>query len=264
MDLLEALVLGVIQGITEWLPVSSSGHLVIGQEFLGLPAEENLLFDLAVHLGTLASVCVYFRKELGRIVMALVSRREGMTGEQLALRRLGLLILIATVPVALVGIALTDVIDAAFSLSLVGLALIVNSAVLFLAERLRSSSTRKDIGTFDAAVVGLFQAAAIIPGISRSGSSISGGIFRGLERETAATFAFLISVPALLGAFLYGSVTLERFDADAATMTIGAVSAFLTGIVSIEYLLRAVRARKLWAFSAYCAVLGAIVIAASL
>jgi len=264
MDLFEALVLGIIQGITEWLPVSSSGHLVIGQEFLGLPAEENLLFDLAVHMGTLASVCVYFRKELWRIVRALLSYGGERTKDQAALRRLGMLLLLATVPIALVGVVFTDYIDSAFSLAMVGAALMVNAVILFLAERLKGMSSRKDIGTIDAIAVGLFQAVAIIPGISRSGSTISGGIFRGLERETAATFAFLISVPALLGAFLYGSITLERFDADFATMGIGAVSAFVTGIVSIEYLLRAVRAKKLWAFSAYCAVLGAVVLVASL
>ena len=258
MELIEALILGVVQGVTEWLPVSSSGHLVIGQEILGLPAEENLLFDLMVHLGTVLAVCLYFRKELFRIVHALIPRSEcGPERDQL--RLLGAMIAVGTIPIAVVGLLLSGEIEEIFTLEMVGVALMVNAAVLFVAERM-ASDRKRSVRLFDAVVIGLFQAVAIIPGISRSGFTISGGLMRGVEREAAATFAFLLSVPALLGAFAYGIVALDRYDAELTAMLVGLVSAFVVGLASIDVLLRIIRARGLWAFSIYCAVVGAAVI----
>lgn len=264
MDVLEALILGVIQGLTEWLPISSSGHLVIAQEWLGLPAEENLVFDLVVHLGTLVAVCAYFRKELGRILMALFARREVRDEQIQALRTLGFLLLVGTVPAAVVGVLLTGVIEDVFDLTLVGAALMFNAALLLVAERFGSAGTSKKATLLDAVVIGVFQAASIIPGLSRSGATISGGMLRGLERETAAVFAFLLSVPTLLGAFAYGLSTLERYEFTFANAVVGFAAAFLVGLASIEFLLKAVRGKKLWVFSVYCACLGAAVLALTL
>jgi undecaprenyl-diphosphatase len=262
MDFLEAIALGIIQGITEWLPVSSSGHLVFAQELLDLPAGENLLFDLMVHLGTMLAVCVYFRRELWRIVAALFSG-SGRSEQERQLRWLGIMIMVGTVPIAALGLVVSDGIEDIFDLRLVGMALMVNAAVLVLAERL-PSGRKREIRLVDAIAIGVFQAVAIIPGISRSGFSISGGMFRGLQREMAATFAFLLSVPALLGAFAYGAATLERYDADLVTLVAGAAVAFAVGLVSIDYLLKAVRDGKLWVFSVYCVVVGLIAIATTL
>ncbi len=259
MDVLQALLLGIVQGITEWLPVSSSGHLVIAQEFLGLDAGENLVFDLAVHVGTLLAVCVFFRKELGRIVLAF-ARPGRCDGDVVALRRLGLIILLGTIPVAVVGFLLSEDTEDIFTLPLVGAALLVNAAVLFLAERAGSRARREVPRAKDAVVMGLLQAAAIVPGISRSGSTISGGMFSGLQKEAAATFAFLLSVPALAGAFAYGFATLDRYEVDAVSLVLGAAAAFATGLVSIGYLLKAVRGGRLWMFSAYCAAMGTLVL----
>lgn len=254
MEILEALVLGIIQGLTEWLPVSSSGHLVFAQELFGLPAGENLLFDLMVHLGTVLAVCVYFRKELWSILAAVVSR-GGRSEQERQLRRLGGMIVVGTVPIAVLGLVISDGVEDLFDLRLVGIALLVNAAVLVFAERL-SSGKKKDVRLVDAVVIGMFQAVAIIPGISRSGFSISGGMVRGLQREMAATFAFLLSVPALLGAFAYGVTTLEPYEADAIMLLVGAVTAFAVGLVSIDYLLKAIRAGKFWIFGAYCVAVG--------
>jgi undecaprenyl-diphosphatase len=262
MDFLEAIALGIIQGITEWLPVSSSGHLVFAQELLDLPAGENLLFDLMVHLGTMLAVCVYFRRELWRIVAALFSG-SGRSEQERQLRWLGIMIMVGTVPIAALGLVVSDGIEDIFDLRLVGMALMVNAAVLVLAERL-PSGRKREIRLVDAIAIGVFQAVAIIPGISRSGFSISGGMFRGLQREMAATFAFLLSVPALLGAFAYGAATLERYDADLVTLVAGAAVAFAVGLVSIDYLLKAVRDGKLWVFSVYCVVVGLIAVATTL
>jgi undecaprenyl-diphosphatase len=264
MDPFQALVLGVIQGISEWLPISSSGHLAIAEELLGLPAKENLLFDLFVHLGTLFAVCTYFRKEIVRIVVATFTPKERRGSQEEALRMLGLLILVATVPIAVLGVLVSGYIQDAFNLTLIGMMLVVNAGVLFFAERRGRTATRKNARFADAIVIGLFQAVAILPGISRSGSTISGGMFRGIQREMAATFAFLLSVPAILGAFLYGLVTLHSYDANLGNLVIGLVSAFLMGLASIEYLLKAIRSGRLWLFSIYCAVLGVIVVLASL
>ena len=263
MDALTAVVLGIIQGVTEWLPVSSSGHLAIAQELLGLDASENLLFDLALHMGTLLAVCVYFRKELGRIVLSFL-RPGDKSGDTKALRALGMLILLGTIPVAVIGLALSDSAEDIFTLPLIGAALVVNAVVLLLAERASRKAARKSVSLRDALVAGLMQAASIVPGISRSGSTLSGGMFSGLEREAAATFAFLLSVPALLGAFAYGLATLDRYDLDLVSTALGAAVAFAVGFVSIGYLLKAVRAGKLWVFSAYCAALGMTVLALTL
>jgi undecaprenyl-diphosphatase len=262
MDFLEAIALGIIQGFTEWLPVSSSGHLVFAQELFDLPAGENLLFDLMVHLGTMLAVCVYFRRELWRIVAALFSGSDRSEQDR-QLRWLGMMIIVGTVPIALLGLVVSDRIEDIFDLRVVGMALLVNAAVLFLAER-ASSGRKRDVRLVDAVIIGVFQAVAILPGISRSGFSISGGLYRGLQREMAATFAFLLSVPALLGAFAYGAVTLERYDADLMTLVAGSVVAFAVGMVSIDYLLKAVRGGKLWVFSVYCVIVGLIAIAITL
>ncbi|MDH3366006.1 MAG: undecaprenyl-diphosphate phosphatase [Thermoplasmata archaeon] len=256
MDFLEALLLGVVQGLTEWLPVSSSGHLVIAQELLGMDAGEHLLFDLMVHLGTVLAVCVYFRKELFSILLAALTKRDcGPRRDEL--RRLGLMILIGTIPIAVVGLILTQEVERVFTVRMVGAALIVNAFVLVVAER-RASNARSNAGLVDAIVIGVLQAVAIIPGISRSGLTISGGLLRGIEREAAATFAFLLSVPALLGAFALGVVSLDSHDTEVAMMIVGLASAFVVGVVAIEFLLKAVKAGKLWIFGAYCLILGVI------
>jgi len=165
MDILEALILGAIQGVTEWLPVSSSGHLVIAQEMLGLPAGENLLFDLVVHLGTLFAVCAYFRRELGRIARAMVTPGERRDEHVWALRTLGLLLLLATVPVGVVGILLADAVDEVFDTTLVGAALVVNGLLLVMFERYGSRGARRNATLVDALFIGACQAVSILPGI---------------------------------------------------------------------------------------------------
>jgi undecaprenyl-diphosphatase len=261
MEPIEALVLGVIQGLAEWLPISSSGHLVIAQELLGQTAGENLVFDLIVHLGTIVAVCVFFRKELRRIILSMLMAKARRGETEDALRKLGLLLLLGTVPAGVIGLLLAEGIEDVFDLRLVGVALIVNAVLLLVSERFGRRGARKRASVVDAVVIGMFQAAAIVPGISRSGSAIGGGMLRGLERETAAVFAFLLSVPTLLGAFAYGMLTLDRFELALGESLIGFFSAFLTGVLSISYLLKAVRQGRLWVFAAYCLALGGIVLA---
>ena len=264
MEALEAFLLGVVQGLTEWLPVSSSGHLVVAQDLLELRAEEQLVFDLVVHLGTILAVVVFFRRELGRIVASFFTPAEKLDSQRRELRKLGLLLLLATIPVVVVGLLIGDRMEDIFDIDYVGFAFVVNACILFVASKFWSAGNKRSAGTSDSIVIGLFQAMSVVPGISRSGSTISGGLARGLERETAAVFAFLLSVPTLLGAFAYGIVTLESYDMDLVSAIIGFTTAFLVGLVSIKYLLKAVKAGKLWWFGAYCLVLGLTIIALTL
>lgn len=259
MDAVQALILGIIQGVTEWLPISSSGHLVIAQNLLGLKADQNLFFDLVVHLGTIVAVIVYFRVELWRVVSSFFVRTP--SEERRGLRRLGLLLLAGTVPIALAGVLFKDQIESVFDIRLVGVALIANAGVLWVAHTYGSKGSKKTPGVADAIIVGVFQVVSIIPGISRSGSTLSGGMMRGLEREAAAVFAFLLSVPALLGASAYGLVTLDSFDATGSSLVLGFSAALVVGLASIEYLLRIVRSGRLWIFAVYCAVAGVLVVA---
>lgn len=260
MEPLQALILGIVQGLTEWLPVSSSGHLVIMQDLLGLDPSENLVFDLVLHMGTLLAVVVYFRMELWRIVRAILVWKP-KEGEDISrLRMLAAFLIIGTIPAGLAGVLFKEEIENAFTIQLVGVALLVNAAILFTAWRIGSRGARKDANLLDAVVIGLFQVVSIVPGISRSGSTISAGMLRGLEKEAAAVFAFLLSVPVLVGAFAYGAVVLPRYDATLLTAAIGFATAFGVGLASIRYLLKAVRSGKLWIFSIYCLVVGVLVV----
>ena len=260
MNLVVAFVLGAIQGITEWLPISSSGHLVIAERLFDIQTTENVLFDLLVHLGTLLAVCVYFAKELGRIIVSVFTKKENRDPQKEALRTLGLLLLVATVPAGVIGVLLTDTIEGIFSIKVVAVALIVNGLLLFVYERAGSKGERRNARLLDAIVIGLFQAFAIIPGISRSGSTIGAGMLRGLEREVAAVFAFLVSVPTMTGAVVYGTITLDRYNLDILSALTGLAVAFATGLISIQYLLKAVKQGKLWMFGVYCIVVGALVL----
>jgi len=260
MDYLQALILGMIQGLTEWLPVSSSGHLVIAQDLLGLKSSENLVFDLVLHMGTLTAVLVFFRVEFGRIVWSVLGWRLAKGPEQDKLRRLAMLLIIATIPAALAGALFKQEIENAFNIQLVGVALMANAGILFTAWRFGSKGTKKSAGMVDAIVIGLVQVVSIIPGISRSGSTIGSGMLRGLERETAAVFAFLLSVPVLVGAFTFGMINLPSYDTTLPIAVIGFATAFLVGFASIGYLLKAVKSGRLWIFSVYCLIVGALVL----
>jgi undecaprenyl-diphosphatase len=261
MNLVEAFVLGAIQGISEWLPISSSGHLVLAQSLFDLDASQNLLFDLIVHLGTLLAVCAYFHKELGRIIVSMLTGKAKRDAQMNALRTLGLLLLVATIPVGVVGVILTSSIESLFAPETVACALVVNGLLLFVYSRYGSKGERRNATLKDAIVIGLFQAVSIVPGISRSGSTLGGGMLRGLEREVAAVFAFLVSVPTLVGALGYGFLTLDSYELGLGTALTGLLVAFATGILSIQYLLKFVRKGRLWVFGVYCVAAGIVALA---
>jgi undecaprenyl-diphosphatase len=246
LDLAQAALLGIVQGITEWLPISSSGHLVLLQEMMGVRAP--LSFDLVLHLGTLVAVCAYFRKELvgiARPVLALETKSEGF--------KTAVLIAIGTVPAFLAGFLLSDLFEGLFqSLFAVGIGFLITASFLALT---RIGKGKREVDGSRALLIGAFQAAAIAPGVSRSGMTISSALISGVEKGSAFRFSFLLSIPVILGASVFellGS-PIESFGFE---YMVGFSVSALVGFASIGVVKRTVLSDRFYLFSVYCAVLG--------
>jgi undecaprenyl-diphosphatase len=250
MSLLKALLLGLVQGLTEFLPVSSSGHLVLVNSFLNVDTG-SIAFEVAVHLGTLLAVLVYFRHDLASLVSDLF--RGG------PFRRVAWMLIAGTIPTAIIGFAFQDTFKALFAAPRYASAgLLFTSVILFAAERMsREGRPLTGVRIIDALLIGTFQGLAIVPGISRSGSTISAGLFTGLGRDAAARFSFLLSIPAILGA---GILEIPEFTSMGQEMVLPAVvgvfASTLSGYAAIGILMRVLKAGKLYVFSAYTAVVG--------
>jgi undecaprenyl-diphosphatase len=268
--LLQALVMGILQGLTEFLPVSSSGHLVVVPFLFGWDDAflNSLAFSVMLHLGTLVALLGYFREDWARLIPAGIAavRERSFRGD--ADRRLAWLLVSSTIPAALVGVVFNDLIEDQFrQVGLVALMLVVGGTILFVADRVgRRSRAIADI-TFPVAIgIGAAQALALIPGISRSGISISAGRVAGLDREAAARFAFLMATPITAGAGLFEARRLLSGEAGVemslAPMAVGMVAALLSGLAAIHLMLRYLRTRSLDVFVWYRFVLAAIVLVA--
>ena len=265
MSTLEAIVLGIVQGLTEFLPISSTAHLRIVPAFAGWE-DPGAAFTAVTQLGTMLAVVIYFREDLWRISRTwLRSLREPALRTQLD-ARLGWYIVLGTIPIGIFGLLFKDQIESgARDLYLIGVTLIVLGLVLLLAERV--GSHERDIGeveTRDGFWVGLAQAAALVPGVSRSGATISAGLFLGLERGAAARFSFLLSVPAVvlsglleLGTIVSGE---ESQHAGAGALVIATVLAFVAGYAAIAFLLRFLSTHSTAVFVGYRLILGALVL----
>ncbi len=245
MELFHSIWLGIVQGLTEFLPVSSSGHLVIFQHILGVQ-EAPLTFDVMLHMGTLLAVFVAFWDD----IIAILKR---------PFTRLTYLIVVGCIPAAIAGYLVAPVIEKAFeSLLVVGLGLIFTGFALRLSEKWsREMIGLKDIPNTsykDAFIIGLLQALAIVPGISRSGSTIAAGLFVGMERELAARFSFLLSIPVILGAgvFELSGVSSSAWVQNFIPYTVGTLVAALFGYLAIKIVMRLVRHGRLSVFSYYC------------
>lgn len=266
MDSLQAVILGIVQGLTEFLPVSSSGHLVLVPWALGWD-EPGLLYDTLVHWGTLLAVGVYFWEDLWGMARAWVDsvRRRRVDTPQ---AWMAWLIILGTIPAAVIGFLLQGFFERLFSApTAVGGFLIATGAILAASEgvylRLRK---RTVVRLPDALIIGLAQAAAICPGLSRSGLTIAAGVFRGLTREMAARFSFLLSVPIILGAGLTQVVDAVREPGATAMLplALGFAGAAISGYLAIHFLLGFVRRRRLWPFAIYCWVVGLAALVVSL
>lgn len=257
MPLYRALILGIIQGATEYIPVSSSAHLVLIPWLLGWP-DSAFTFEVLVQWGTLVGVFVYFWRDLWDIAHGMVTGLARRQPLATASSRMGWYILLGTIPAVVFGLLLKDIFEAAFGAPvLVAVLLLGTAAILMVAEHFgRRERTTGDLGWLDALFVGMWQVTALFPGISRSGSTIGGGMLRGLDRTAAARFSFLLSVPALLGAGFLAIADLleaETLSADLPALAVGFVAAAITGYLCIRWLLGYLQRRGLTIFAVYCA-----------
>lgn len=266
MSLFHALLLGLVQGLTEFLPISSSAHLVFVQSLLGFK-ESMIFFDIVLHLGTLVSLFIYFAADLAHLVrdsiyalFFLTRRKQGKEIDELAPHaRWALGILIASFPTAVIGFLFKDWFEGLFgSLGAVGLALLGTSAILGLSFYFEKGEKRIEKANWlDFLTIGALQGVAIIPGISRSGTTITAGLFRGLERETAFRFSFLLAIPAILGAALLElkkGFLIPKEDWPA--LALGFLTAALSGYFALVWLARVTRQGKLHWFAIYTLLLG--------
>ena len=255
MGVLEAIVLGIIQGLTEFLPVSSSGHIILGSKILGTTLEEDVLFAIIVHTATALSTVLVFRKEIWEIISGLI----GKSNEQ---RIFSAKIILSMFPAAFIGIAFDKQIEQIFGeyIWLIGICLICTGIILFWADR--AKQTDKSVGYMDAIIIGLAQAIAILPGISRSGATISTAVLLKIDRTKAARFSFLMVLP-----LIFAKMTKDLMDGEIAANSEMAlpflaafIAAFIVGIFACNAMILLVKRSKLSYFSIYCFIIGSVAI----
>ena len=264
MSNIDAILLGIVQGLTEFLPVSSSGHLVIFQKLLGFQ-KHNLEFDIVAHVGTLLSVLWIYRKSIGSILndtyLAVKTKKKNKGSSLL------LMVIVGSVPTALIGLGLKDIFEKMFSSPVyVGVFLCITGVLLFFTKGKQISFQSKSfsdlegvspISVKNAILVGVAQGLAIAPGISRSGSTISTGILLGMDRKTASMYSFLLSMPAILGALLLQLKHMSSISlVDGSYLVVGLVTSFITGVLGLSLILHFVKKGKLEFFSLYLWVIG--------
>lgn len=260
MDYIQALILGIIQGLTEFLPVSSSGHLELGKAILGSVPEENLTFTVILHFATALSTILIFRKDIIKIISGLFQFKNN---EEF---KFSLKIVLSMIPAALVGVLLEDQIDAMFNgnVFFVGCMLLLTAGLLLLADK--AKNTGKKLSEKSAIIIGISQAIAILPGISRSGATISTAVLLGVDKEQSARFSFLMVVPLIFGKIakdvLGGEISLQ--SSETVPMLIGFLAAFFTGLLACTWMIKLVKNSKLSYFSIYCLIVGIIAIGVSL
>lgn len=254
MDLLEAIVLGIVQGITEFLPVSSSGHLQLAKELLGVRLENNVTFDVMLHAATVLSTIVVMWREIFSLITGLFSR-EFSKEQQYVLK-----IIISMIPAAVVGLCFAEHIEELFSsLLVVGVMLLVTSLLLSFAYYAKPRP-KSEISYRDAFIIGCAQAAATMPGLSRSGSTIATGLLLGDDKGSVAHFSFLMVIPVILGKMLLDitSGEMAQLSVESLPLIAGFLAAFIVGAISCKFMIEIVKRGKLLWFAIYCAIVGAI------
>jgi len=254
VTIIEIIILGIIQGITEWLPISSSGHLVLVQEAFEMG--DVLIYDVMFHLGTLIVILVFFREDFAKILRAIAKRDFASEDGKLAKY-----VFIGTIPVAVVGFAFYDAIKALFQNSLaVSIALLFTGFLLFISERRENN---KKLGFIDSLYMGVAQAVSLIPGVSRSGATISTGLLRGVKKEEVFRYSFILSAPAVLGATIYEAYKVRTAlvqNVDWLAAFVGVVVSMVVGYFALKALQKILMRHKFHYFAYYCWALGLVVI----
>lgn len=271
MNIFQAIILGLVQGLAEFLPISSSGHLALLQHFFGIQGDQVLAFAVMLHVGTLVSVFIVYWNDLAQLLVELGKAfKDIISGKGLRInanptRRLGYMIIVATIPTAIIGLTFNNLFSAMYlSLLTIGVGLMITGTILWFSEKLVKGE--KQIGEMKfihAILIGVCQSIAITPGISRSGSTLAGGLVSGLDRDFAVKFAFLISIPAILGSVIVeapeafgGGIAMELL----VPIGTGVIVAAISGFFAIKTMIKVVSNKKLYYFSFYTWALGAIVI----
>ena len=273
MDIIQGIIIGIVQGFTEFLPVSSSAHLVFIQKILGV--QSSLAFDTFLHLGTLIAVMWFFRYDIIKMILSWISSlsdiihgrfREGFYDDPY--KRLAWYVIIATIPVGLAGVFFEDSVDALFSgaLYVPAFFLFVTGTILYLSQRMTSGEINYNtITKKEALFMGLGQACAILPGLSRSGTTIAAGLTIGLNKEFAAKFSFILSIPAILGAFLLQAKDIgSAMDANFLPVFLGFIASIIAGYMAIKWMLDLIQNKSLDIFAYYCWVIGILVFMGSI
>jgi undecaprenyl-diphosphatase len=262
MNAFEAIVLGIVQGLTEFLPISSSGHLRIVPAFFGWE-DPGAAFTAVIQLGTMAAVLLYFRHDLWRIATAWLRSLRDPTARGEIDARMGWYIIVGTIPISVLGLAFSDPIETEFrSLELIGTTLIVFGLLMLAAEAVsRRDRSLRDIRARDGVVIGFAQALALVPGVSRSGATISAGLLLNFDRAAAARYSFLLSVPAVVLSGVFELRHAGEGNLPIAATIIATLLAFVSGYASIAFLLRYLERHSIGVFVAYRLVLGVMVIA---
>jgi len=265
MNYFESFILGIVQGLTEFLPISSSGHLVIVQHLFGI-VTDNIAFEVAVHAGTLLSVVAVYYADLWQMIVSFCSGifrlRKTQPFQNDSYFRLSVFVIVATIPAVIFGLTLDDFFEQVFhNVFLVGITLMITGLILLSTRRIKTAGRKLTFGK--SVLIGCAQAVAILPGISRSGSTISGGLWCGLDRVEATRFSFLLAVPAILGALVLHLKELAGMalaGSTAVNLLIGFLISFVVGYFAIRFLLKVVQSGKFSWFGFYCLALGLTVI----
>jgi undecaprenyl-diphosphatase len=265
MTLFHAFLLGIVQGLTEFIPVSSTAHLLISQELLGLsPGSQLFAFSVIIQLGTVLAMVMFFWKDIWNIATAFILGIYHRRPFENLNARLGWLVIIATIPAAIAGLLLKGIVQARFEdpFTQAGIRLLVTAVLLFLVEYFDNRKRHLDSATWlDAVMVGLFQVLAVFPGASRSGTTIAGGMVRGFDRSSAARFAFLMSGPILVAAGLNQIIDVIELPGTTEflpVLAVGFVVSAMVGWLSIKWLITFLSKHSLYIFVVYCAVVGSL------
>ena len=255
MGLLEAIILGIVQGLTEFLPVSSSGHIELVKEIFGAEIKDSMTMTVVLHFATALSTCVIFRKEIIQIIKGLFQFKNN---EEL---QFSLKIIVSMIPAAIIGLKYDDLIETFFEgkILLVGCMLLLTGALLFVADK--AKQTNKSLTFGNAFIIGISQMIAILPGISRSGATISTSVLLGIDREKAARFSFLMVVPLIFGKIAKDLIDIIKEPAAQESINylpyiLGFVFAFVTGLLACTWMIKLVKSSKLYYFSIYCFIVG--------